>query len=199
MQNIGVILIDMFFNILGYDLEEYLIPSVQKGKFIMSTKEISKRNMLSNSMLKPKHRYAEAWLEHAVELYRPIFREGGYEIPPVLLSVGFADSGYKPNRKNNTIAICYSRVFSPDGINQIIITPLRTEPLDLLWLIGHELIHAVDDCEHGHGPAFDKIAHHIGHWPNKRASIRDLLVFDEKMAVLAKDLGRYPRSPFHFA
>jgi hypothetical protein len=156
------------------------------------------RKLLVNSMLEVKHRYAEAWLEHAVELYRPFFETGGHQIPPVLLSVGFADDGYKPSRKKNTLAICYSKGFSPDGINQIIITPLRTEPLDLLWLLGHELIHAVDDCAHGHGKVFDEIAHSVNYWPNKKATIMDLMKFDEKMAVMAKELGRYPRSPFQF-
>lgn len=165
---------------------------------LMATKKSSERTFLSNSMLEAKHRYAEAWLDNAVELYRPIFAAGGHEIPPVLMSVGFADDGYKPSRKRNALAICYSRQFSPDGINQIIVTPLRTEPLDLLWLLGHELIHAVDDCVHGHGPVFDEIAQMVGYWPNKKATINDLKKFDEMTALMAKKLGRYPRSPFQF-
>jgi hypothetical protein len=170
---------------------------LKKGSFVDKEKN-SKRAYLNNSMLDAKHRYAEEWLDHAVGLYRPIFSAGGYEIPPVLLSVGFSDGGYKPSRKRNAIAICYSREFSPDGVNQIIFTPLRTEPMDLLWLLGHELIHAVDDCVHGHGPVFDEIAQTVGYWPNKKATLSDLKKFDLKMATMVQELGRYPRSPFQF-
>lgn len=164
----------------------------------MSIAKITKRHFLSNAILVAKHRYAEAWLDHAVELYRPIFEAGGHAIPPVILSVGFAHDGYKPIRKRNAVAICYARQCSADSMNQIIVTPLRTEPLDLLWLLGHELIHAVDDCVHGHGPVFDKIAESVGYWPNKKASLIDAKKFDKTMAMMAQELGRYPRAPFLF-
>jgi hypothetical protein len=164
----------------------------------MAAGKREKRITLSNSMLEVKHRYAEVWLDNAVELYRPVFAAGGYEIPPVLVSVGFADNGYRSGRKKNAIAICYSREFSEDGVNQIIMTPLRTEPLDLLWLLGHELIHAVDNCVHGHGEVFDEIARMVGYWPHKNATLNDAKRFDGMVESMVEQLGRYPRSPFVF-
>lgn len=45
------------------------------------------------------HKYAEVWLQEAVELMRPQFAAAGYEIPPVHLSVGFSSAGYRVNTK----------------------------------------------------------------------------------------------------
>jgi hypothetical protein len=156
------------------------------------------RRSINNSSLRLKHRFAEVWLDQAVEYFKPIFMKGGYQIPPIALSVGFADDGYKPHRKSNTAAICYAKQCSAEGINQIIITPLRTEPLDIIWLLCHELIHAVDDCVHGHGAVFHEIAYSVGYWPCKKSTMKEMIQFEELSIDIASKLGRYPRAPFVF-
>jgi hypothetical protein len=104
------------------------------------------------------HRYAEVWLAEAVELLRPTFRAAGHEIPPVHVSIGFTTTGYRFGSKRFTQAMCFARRMSVDGINEIYIAPVIQTAEGILDLLTHELIHAVLDCHHGHGPEFQKIA-----------------------------------------
>ena len=104
------------------------------------------------------HKYAEVWLHEAVELLRPSFADAGYKIPPVHLSVAFSTDGDKPKAKKNTLGVCHARCMTADGINEIYISPVVHEPVDVLSLLVHELIHAIDDCKSGHGEGFQKIS-----------------------------------------
>ena len=45
---------------------------------------------------------------------------------------------------------------SADGINEIFITPKYDKAIDILDTLTHELVHAVDNCEHKHGPSLKK-------------------------------------------
>ena len=158
---------------------------------------ITKRIYPNNDNLPLKYKYADEWLDHAVELYQPIFQEAGYIIPPVVVSAGFSSKGYHPKKKS-AIGICYGRCWSPEGVNQIFIAPVRTDPIDVLWILGHELIHAVDDCQNGHKKPFFDIATKIGHWDSKSLSFKQMRDFQLKLEAMAIELGRYPRPAFSF-
>ena len=45
---------------------------------------------------------------------------------------------------------------------QIFISPALGDPVDVLDTLVHELVHAVDNCEHKHGKEIKKIALSIG-------------------------------------
>jgi hypothetical protein len=51
---------------------------------------------------------------------------------------------------------CWSTKSAVDGINQIFIAPHLQTPFDFLDTLVHELVHAVDDCQSGHGENFKK-------------------------------------------
>jgi hypothetical protein len=154
-----------------------------------------KRIRPNNDNLPLKYKYADEWLDHAVELFKPIFQEAGYDIPPVVVAAGFSSSGYHPNKKS-AIGMCYGRCWSPEGVNQIFIAPVRTDPIDVLWVLGHELIHAVDDCQNGHKKPFYDIAKKIGHWDANGLSFTQMRNFQLTLEGMAHELGRYPRAPF---
>ena len=46
--------------------------------------------------------------------------------------------------------------------DQIFISPALGDPVDVLDTLVHELVHAVDNCEHKHGKEIKKIALSIG-------------------------------------
>ena len=46
--------------------------------------------------------------------------------------------------------------------NQIFVSPALLDPVLVLDTLAHELVHAVDDCEHKHGKEFKKIALSLG-------------------------------------
>jgi hypothetical protein len=131
----------------------------------------------------------EAWLHHGVEALTPIFRSAGHRLPQVRVSCGFASTGLRSNH----IGQCWSRSTAPDGINQIFISPVLADPVQVLDTLVHELVHAVDDCEHHHGPAFKKIALSVGlKGPMRSASATPALL--EKLGRIARQLGPYPHA-----
>jgi hypothetical protein len=143
------------------------------------------------------HKYAEVWLHEAMELMRPKFAEAGYEIPPVHLSVGFSSAGYRVNTKRLILGMCYSRRMDKEGLNQIFISPVLDEPLKVLVTLAHELVHAIDDCKHSHGPVFQKISKDLKLTDCMAVNLfdfRDTLRFYQSML---DQLGRYPRGGYH--
>jgi len=143
------------------------------------------------------HKYAEVWLNEAMELMRPKFTEAGYEIPPVHLSVGFSAKGYRVNTRRLIFGTCCSRKLDKDGINQIFIAPILDDPMNVLVTLAHELVHAIDDCQHQHGPVFQKISKDL-----KLTDCRAVSIFDFSRTVrfyqgMLDQLGRYPRGGYH--
>ena len=129
----------------------------------------------------------EQWLMAAVKHIAPIFEARGYSIPPVKVSVGFPSTG----GKGRHLGQCWSSKAAEDNINQIFIAPHLKSPLDFLDTLVHELVHAVDNCESGHGEAFKKIATDVGlKGPMRSAGAGDLLRQD--LLRIAEKLGSFP-------
>ena len=143
------------------------------------------------------HRFAEVWLAEAVELLRPTFRAAGHEIPPVHVSIGFTSTGYRFGSKRYTQGMCYARRLSIDGINEIYIAPVVKSAEGVMDLLMHELIHAVLDCKHGHGPEFQKIATDIFLVDAKNLTLKQTLKSMLDQRRLIAQLGRFPRKGMH--
>lgn len=135
-----------------------------------------------------KHSTREEWLQAAIEMIRPTFVSKGYRIPDdCQVSCGFASTGLRSHH----IGQCWSRKSSSDGRNQIFISPALHEPLEVMDTLVHELVHAVDDCQHKHGREFKKIAVKVGlEGPMRSASAGKEL--KQHLAELAAKLGPYP-------
>ena len=133
------------------------------------------------------HTTREAWLLAAVELLRPIFKEKQHIIPGnCQVSCGFASTGSKHH-----IGQCWSRKSSVHDSNQIFISPALLDPVLVLDTLVHELVHAVDDCEHKHGKEFKKIALKMGmQGPMRSAGAGPEL--KAKLNALLEQLGPYP-------
>ena len=103
----------------------------------------------------------EAWLTECAslmmdELILPTTAPGTPP-PPVRLSVGFASS-----RAASALACCYKREVSSDSVNEIFVSPVSADSVQILAAVAHELIHAVDDCASGHRGYFARAARAIG-------------------------------------
>lgn len=138
-----------------------------------------------------KHLYREGWLRAAVDLLRPLFLQKGHLIPDrVQVSCGFASTG----TRSHHVGQCWSQKSSSDGVNQIFISPVLHEPVEVLDTLVHELVHAVDDCEHKHGAEFKRMALSLGmKGPMRSAGAGPEL--RQKLAQLARELGPYPHGP----
>ena len=136
----------------------------------------------------------EIWLQKAVELISPIFKNKGYTIPKVQVSCGFPSTG----NKNKHVGQCWGKSSTSDGTNQLFISPILDEPVQVLDTLVHELVHAVDDCMHHHGPEFKKIATDVGlQGLMREASAGPWLL--EQLTAISRQLGKYPHSKINLA
>jgi SprT-like family len=138
-----------------------------------------------------KHLTREGWLLSAVESLRPLFKRHGHAVPTeIQVSCGFASTGLRSHH----IGQCWSRKSSGYGMNQIFISPVLHDAVEVLDTLTHELVHAVDDCQHKHGKEFKKIALSLGmKGPMRSADAGPEL--RQKLQELAKTLGPYPHGP----
>jgi predicted Zn-ribbon and HTH transcriptional regulator len=136
----------------------------------------------------------EQWLHKAVELVSPIFKNKGYTIPKVQVSCGFPSTG----NKSKHVGQCWGKSSTNDGTNQLFISPVLDEPVQVLDTLVHELVHAVDDCIHHHGPEFKKIATDVGlQGLMREASAGPWL--QEQLTAISRQLGKYPHSKINLA
>jgi SprT-like family len=133
------------------------------------------------------HSNREQWLMSAVDHLVPLFERSGYSVPLVKVSVGFPSTG----AKGRHLGQCWSTKSAVDGINQIFIAPHLQAPIDFLDTLVHELVHAVDDCQSGHGENFKKIAKDVGlKGPMRSAGAGEWLKQD--LLRIAEKLGVFP-------
>jgi hypothetical protein len=138
-------------------------------------------------MVPINHANREQWLMSAVDHLAPLFERSGYSVPTVKVSVGFPSTG----AKGRHLGQCWSTKSAVDGVNQIFIAPHLQTPFDFLDTLVHELVHAVDDCQSGHGENFKKIALDVGlKGPMRSAGAGDWLKQD--LICIAEKLGSFP-------
>lgn len=130
----------------------------------------------------------EAWLVKATRRIIQRWAKLGVTVPTdVQLSCGFPGGGSARRR----IGECWPRSRSAKNINQVFVSPLLDEPMKALDVLGHELLHAADNCESGHGGNFGRLSAMVGYsgGKNSAAVSQDALRF---LARLIKSLGPYP-------
>jgi len=142
----------------------------------------------------PRARYREllvpseaarcAWLQRAVTLLEPHFRQSGLELPPVRIEM---------DRILTRRAGACAR--AQNGVNRISISPCAIEPRDILHTLAHELLHAVDDCASHHGAGFRRNAGKIGFIPRGNGAPACGPAIAAVLKEVHTALGAYP----HFA
>jgi len=70
--------------------------------------------------------------------------------------------------------------------------------VQVLDTLVHELVHAVDDCIHHHGPEFKKIATDVGLQGLMREASAGAWL-QEQLSAISKQLGKYPHSKINLA
>lgn len=149
---------------------------------------------MTELMVRPQTR--EQWLELAVLKLRPLFAEHDIELPRVRVSVGWPSRG-GVGSKRKVIGQCWKTTVAGDGVSQLFISPVLplpgTEMVEVLGVLVHELIHAVDDCDSGHKGAFGKMARAMGLEGKLTATTvgADLAV---RLGQIIDEIGTYPHS-----
>jgi len=136
----------------------------------------------------------EEWLVAAVgHLQSQVFGKVGLTIPTdVKVSCSFPSRGGLAKSKR-TIGQCWARAASDANVNEVFISPTLDDSVLVLDVLTHELIHAIDDVEHGHGKAFRDMALAVG-LTGKMTSTVAGEELTEKLKAIHAELGDFPHS-----
>lgn len=135
----------------------------------------------------------EEWLISATgEVSTLLTAATGDEMPEVHVSVGWPSKGGTSLRKRR-VGECWRPETSEDGKSHIFLSPTIVDPVQLLGILIHELIHAWDKGEHAHRGPFIEAAKAVGLTPKWTATGvgDDLRV---TLQGIADRLGEYPHS-----
>jgi hypothetical protein len=106
----------------------------------------------------------EQWLMDALskQVFPLIFAAAGVPAPAkVRVSVGFP-KGSRGGKGAHAIGQCWSPGMSADGSAEIFISPRISDPVEVVAILIHEAIHAVDGNKSGHKGEFRRIAKAVG-------------------------------------
>jgi len=106
----------------------------------------------------------EGWLQEAVKLLQPRFKQAELPCPDVRVSCGFPSVGALSPKKRR-IGECWDGLMSKDGKPQLFISPLLVETggaQGVLATLVHEMVHAAIGCKAGHGPKFVRAMKKMG-------------------------------------
>jgi hypothetical protein len=139
-----------------------------------------------------QHTTREAWLKAAASQMRPwIIAAGGGDYIDPLVSVGFP-KGSRGKSAANAIGQCWDKAVSADKQSaHIFIIPTMTDPVEVLAVLAHELVHASVGTQCGHRGPFRKVAVALGLEGKMTATVPGEM-FRRKLTELSNELGIYP-------
>ncbi len=129
----------------------------------------------------------EAWLLKAIKiLAEEKFYPMGHKFNSLRISVGF------PSRKK-AIGQWWEPKSTKDNHSSIFIHPGKGEPVEILEILVHELVHDAVGAKAGHGPKFKKLALGLGlEGPMRSTSAGKELT--KYLKDVAHRLGKFPHS-----
>ncbi|HEY6324210.1 MAG TPA: transcription elongation protein SprT [Thermoanaerobaculia bacterium] len=135
----------------------------------------------------------EQWLQSAVDHLRPVFLAQGVAVPPAVhVSMGFPSTGALA-RRSRRIGECWPPEASRDGLHHLFLSPLLAEPLPVLAILVHELVHAAVGLRARHGPPFRRLALALG-LRGRMTSTTAGPELAARLAELAAGLGAFPHA-----
>lgn len=132
----------------------------------------------------------EAWLRSATNELRPYFDKVGYPLPSnIRFAIAFPSTG----RKGKRIGECWHASTSADDHFEIFIRADQADPVEVLGVLVHELLHAALPIEAGHGKLFKVAAIKLGLEGAMRHAMPGPLL-RTRLAELAASLGPLPHA-----
>ena len=131
----------------------------------------------------------EQWLSTAMEkMAERYLVKPAHKLPPkVAVSCGI------PAGSLRAIGQCWCPSTSSDGTTHIYICPTQDDPVEILHVLLHEMVHAAVGVKEKHGPAFGRLARFLGmEGPLTSTTPSDAL--RSELEGLSDVLGPYPHS-----
>ena len=150
---------------------------------------------------KNRHETSESWLRAATNDLRSYYADRGLTLPEkIRFSIAFTSHGKPPRDATAETARwpaeCWPAAATDDGFCEIIIRADFADPLEILGILAHELVHAsLPDAKHG--KEFRDAALRIGLEGAMRRAMPGP-VLRERLNKLAEALGPLPRARLNF-
>lgn len=137
-----------------------------------------------------KHDTRESWLRAATSVLREHFATCGYPLPDRMrFSIGFTSSG----RKTKRVGELWHAVTSADETYELFIRADLDNPIDVLGVLVHELVHAVLPLDAGHGRLYKEAALKLGLVGQMRTA-RPGPLLQPTIAAVLDQLGPLPHA-----
>jgi hypothetical protein len=139
----------------------------------------------------------EEWLDQCAEKMRPMFDEARETLhTPALPEQLHVSCGWPSQkataRKSRAIGQCFQTACSAAHLNEVFVSPAISDALTVSATLLHELIHAADNCQHGHRQAvFGQLARHFG-LEGKLTATHAGPELTERLNAICAELGEYP-------
>lgn len=133
----------------------------------------------------------EEWLTNAIgPLSELINTKTDLHVAPANVQVS---CGWPRNdARGKVIGQCFTTA-AGRGASQLFISPLLDSPVEVLATLLHELIHAADDCKHGHKAAFARAAKTVGlSGKPTHTFCEEGSELEEELTRISINLGEYP-------
>lgn len=131
----------------------------------------------------------EAWLQRAVDDFRIDFDDLGCPLPLGL----HVSVGWPTGSRGAAIGQCFPSYLARDGASHIFVSPALDDPVLVLGVMVHELVHAALDCEGGHGRLFGRLARELG-LAGRLTATRPGPELRARLNALVGSLGDYPHA-----
>ena len=146
--------------------------------------------MKHEELKKNSHDTRESWLRAATRGLTPYFASCGFTIPEnIRHAIAFPSTG----RKGARIGECWHSSTSDDGNFEIIIRADIADPVEVLGVFVHELVHVVLPVDAGHGKLYKEAAIKIGLEGKMRHALPSQLL-RPRLVELAESLGALPHA-----
>lgn len=142
------------------------------------------------------HTTRETYLASATEYLAPHFVNLGYPLPSVRASVGIPSGG--KGGKLKRIGECWDKRASSDNTTEIFICPSQSDPVAVLAILLHELVHAAVGLKCGHKGSFKRVALALGLEGKMTATFPGAQLASD-LQELSHTLGEYPHAALNTA
>lgn len=140
-----------------------------------------------------RHDTRESWLRAATDALRPTFAETGYPLPDRMrFAIAFPSTG----RAGRRVGECWHSSTSADEHFELIVRADIAEPLEVLGILVHELLHAALPADAGHGKLYREGALKLGlEGPMRHAMPGERLT--RLLVEIVEKLGPLPHAQLH--
>jgi hypothetical protein len=137
----------------------------------------------------------EHWLTQAAQdLEATLFAPLDKSLPEKWrVSCSWPSSRASGKNAKGVIGQCFDPLASADGTAEMIISMSQDDPLEVLAILAHEMVHAIEGIAAGHGAPFKRTALAIGLTGKMTATIAGD-AFKQSVAPIITDLGDYPHA-----